>query len=178
MGRALRPGQISDSRSTRPDARLQKPRPLRVSIEQQRTEFLGIIDLSGSAISFRPERGGAAGARSGRLARHLVTTGCCAPLVLTSEPGLGGGERGLDQIAAEIPVSEMTPLASVALPRSGAIRVPLRLVTWACAASAAPRPSRPAYFKSHGSLTSRMGQLVPICRSHLLSGLGSLKSQS
>ena len=51
----------------------------------------------------------------------------------------------------------MTPLAPLALARSGAIIVPLRLLTCACAFSAAPRHRRAAGFKSYGFMASQMG---------------------
>ena len=44
----------------------------------------------------------------------------------------------------------MTPLAPLALARSGAIRVPLRLLTRACAFGAAPRHRRAAGLKNCG----------------------------
>src|SRR5690242_7935655 len=51
----------------------------------------------------------------------------------------------------------MTPLAPLALARSGAILVPLRLPTRACASGPAPRHRRAAGLKSYGFMASQMG---------------------
>jgi hypothetical protein len=53
------------------------------------------------------------------------------------------------------PSPETTPLASPALARSGAIRGPLRPLTWACAFGPAPRHGRAASSKSDRVRTSQ-----------------------
>jgi len=53
-----------------------------------------------------------------------------------------------------------TPLACVALARSGAIRVPLRPLTWARAFGPAPRHRRAADSKKYGLPKSNSGDSI------------------
>jgi hypothetical protein len=58
------------------------------------------------------------------------------------------------------PSPETTPLASVALARSGAIRVPLRPLTWARAFGPAPRHGRAAGLMEYELPKSNSGDSI------------------